>query len=187
MNSHRFLKIVFAILLLVTTGEVVYYAYHQFAVKKNLEGNGGNKITAMNTITSPTVAISENRNDNNKTSGIKIGDNTLNTYGSLIKSFLNKFDQEKALTVTLDVEFEGMVDIIQRDSNGLTTAFSVIDEEKKQVIKYEIDNSMKFWRSGIGNKAVLIEAKELETGQRVHIKDRIDLLNGSKFTGISIL
>lgn len=185
MNSARLLKIIFVILLLVTFGELGYYLYIQFSVKNNREDNGGNKITVLNTVTSSPMAISENE-IGNKVNKIKIGDNTLNTYGSLINSFLNKFEQQKALTVVLDVEFEGIVGNVQRDSNGIATAFSVIDGENKQIIKYELSDSMKFWRSGTGKKLESIEPKELETGQNVHIKDRIDLLKGSRFTGVSI-
>ena len=185
MISSKLLKIIFGILLLVVASELGYYVYIQFSVKNNRENNVRNRNTIVNTVKSSPIAISEN-GIVIKSNKIKMGDRILDAYGSLIKSFLNNFEQEKALTVVLDVEFKGILGNVQKDSDGIITAFSVIDDENKQIINYELNNSMKFWKSGTNKKLKPIKPEELKIGQNVHIKDRIDLLKGDRFTGVYI-
>lgn len=160
MVSNRLLKIIFVVLLVVIFGELVFYLYKQPNLVNNFKDNTQNKI--------------------------KIGDEVLDKYGFLIKSFLNKFEEKEPLTVVLDVEYKGIVGDIKRNSVGMITAFSVMDSKNKQIIKYELSKPIKFWKSDIDNKPKLVEPKELSIGQRVHIKDRINLLNGTTFTGVSI-
>ncbi|PIR08708.1 hypothetical protein COV53_01620 [Candidatus Gottesmanbacteria bacterium CG11_big_fil_rev_8_21_14_0_20_37_11] len=183
MNTGRLLKTFFVILLVVTLGEIAYYLYYQFGIKKDIrQNNASSLITEPNSISTlppqeklyPTIPP-----------GITplVKQETIQYLKTDLVPHMEYYSTIKAnnnIKITLSLEEFGNVGEINLDESTGKLYLSIIDGKGNLVTGYSYSKKNipenRFFRKN-GTDKRNISYKEIKQGEKIVHRKVSDLIN----------
>lgn len=191
MNSARLLKIVFVILLLVTFGELGYYVYYQFSIKRDTHEDTSLATTQIN---NPTLTVPEENKEDPKIC-VPVNDSSSFLNTAILEQL--KFIPAALTSSNLTNVYQGEIVELNLDGGRLPIDKSKYKNTSKEYIEYQIGLKIKketenetldfYWDSDTLTKIKILrkEGKEvkpinfsdLQISDEIEVHETIDLMN----------